>query len=253
MTGQREQGAGAKRYRHAVSLGWFCGTAEELDRIGCREASGPFDWLLTCSLEGLAGILREREAYFPEELRPYKENPAYFYDPAKKISYFHDFTADRPLAEQTAAVREKYARRYERFYRTICEPTLFVRYIYDKKELQYLQEHAGEVLAVLRQFCGGNDLVCLVNGDLLEEPRPAQLGGEEAAIPLYPVAKDERDIVARQFLRKRPDLQRLLLRSVAIPRPRRWLNRLHSLRRRVKKRLRKWADSRRKSRDGAAV
>ncbi len=240
MTGQREQETGARRYRHAVSLGWFCGTAEELDRIGCREASGPFDWLLTCSLEGLAGILQRREAYFPEELRPYKENPAYFYDPVMKISYFHDFTAERPLAEQTDAVREKYARRWERFYRTICEPTLFVRYIYDKKELQYLDEHAGEVLAVLRQFCPGNDLICLVNEDLPEAPRPAQLGGEEAAIPLYPVAKDERDIVARQFLRKRPDLRRLLLRSVAIPPLRRWWNRLRSLRRRARKRLRKW-------------
>ena len=34
-------------YRHVVSLGWFCSVAEEIERLGLRNASYPFDWILT--------------------------------------------------------------------------------------------------------------------------------------------------------------------------------------------------------------
>lgn len=35
-----------KEYSHFISLGCFCGVAEELERLGLRDASYPFDWLI---------------------------------------------------------------------------------------------------------------------------------------------------------------------------------------------------------------
>jgi hypothetical protein len=33
-----------KLYSNCISLGWFCGTASSLSRLGLRSYSGPFDW-----------------------------------------------------------------------------------------------------------------------------------------------------------------------------------------------------------------
>lgn len=33
-----------EQYDNYVSLGWFCGTAGSLSRLGLRNFSGPFDW-----------------------------------------------------------------------------------------------------------------------------------------------------------------------------------------------------------------
>ena len=34
-------------FKHIISLGHFCGVAQELERLGLRDASYPFDWLIT--------------------------------------------------------------------------------------------------------------------------------------------------------------------------------------------------------------
>ena len=34
-------------YQHIISLGHFCAVASELDKLGFREASLPFDWIIS--------------------------------------------------------------------------------------------------------------------------------------------------------------------------------------------------------------
>lgn len=34
-------------YKHVISLGFFCSVALELERKGLRDASYPFDWLIS--------------------------------------------------------------------------------------------------------------------------------------------------------------------------------------------------------------
>lgn len=36
-------------FKHIISLGHFCGVAQELERLGLRDASYPFEWLITSS------------------------------------------------------------------------------------------------------------------------------------------------------------------------------------------------------------
>ena len=33
-----------RQYKNCISLGWFCGTASALSKLGLRSHSGPFDW-----------------------------------------------------------------------------------------------------------------------------------------------------------------------------------------------------------------
>lgn len=32
------------KYENCVSLGWYCGCASSLSKLGLRSVSGPFDW-----------------------------------------------------------------------------------------------------------------------------------------------------------------------------------------------------------------
>lgn len=41
-----------KQYKHFISLGYFCSVALELERIGLRSSSSPFDWCIS-SYEGV--------------------------------------------------------------------------------------------------------------------------------------------------------------------------------------------------------
>ena len=40
-------------YERVISLGWFCGPALEMKRIGLRDGSYPFDWMLTHDFQRL--------------------------------------------------------------------------------------------------------------------------------------------------------------------------------------------------------
>lgn len=40
-----------KKYESVISLGYFCSVAIELEKMGIRNFSTPFDWLITDWLE----------------------------------------------------------------------------------------------------------------------------------------------------------------------------------------------------------
>ena len=48
-----------KKYKHFISLGYFCSVALELERIGLRNCSSPFDWCIT-EWKGLEKALTTR-------------------------------------------------------------------------------------------------------------------------------------------------------------------------------------------------
>ena len=194
-------------FKHFVSLGHFCSVAMDLEALGLREASLPFDWnidldlpkLLDCIRNGFDGFLEE------DELEQSREDPSHYMN-RYGVQFFHDFDPYRSLAEQLPAVQEKYRRRISRFYETVKEPTLFLRYITDAvkdaqgepTEVRYLQTHYDEVLALLRSFNPANDLLLIANEGC-------------AALPsLYTVRPDAGDIVARTPRRANPALGALL-------------------------------------------
>ena len=122
-------------YRYVVSLGFFCSVAMELERIGLRSASFPFDWLIS----DFEGVIKLIENHFDdflayENMAQHKLYPNYYKDTKYGMQFYHDFSAFRSLESQLPRVKNKYDRRIERFYNSIIYPTLFLRYISSESE-----------------------------------------------------------------------------------------------------------------------
>lgn len=182
-------------YAHYISLGSFCSVALELERIGLRDCSSPFDWCLS----GWNGVEQLIDTHFEnfleyDQMSQSREEPEH-YKNQLGIQFFHDFDKYRPLADQLEEVKAKYSRRIDRFYQNIAEPTLFIRYISGKSEKEYLENNYEKILGKLRAYNENNDIVFIANNDL-----------PSLTLPVYLVEKDENDFVARRFLDKNPQL-----------------------------------------------
>ena len=194
----------------------------ELQRYGLRDASYPFDWNISLVEPTFAMLESSFEGFLQlDDLRLESDCVC---DTESGILLYNDFDLARPISEQYELVREKYARRIERFRQAIQQPTLFVRYMTNPEEFGYLNENMDVFLAVLRRTNPLNDLLLIRNDDL----RPA-CGG----LKVYRVEPDEGDRVAHKFLRKNRELRRkvitlnypLGLRALNLVRfwPMRWL------------------------------
>lgn len=189
---------------HYISLGYFCSIAMDLEKLGLRSESSPFDWLIS----DFEGVIRAIENHFEDFLEPNylvqnTHNRAHYKNVKYDFQFFHDFTQYRPLLDQLPSVNDKYHRRIERFYKSITEPTLFIRYINDKpgddnvsKELRWIEDNYDTILSLLKSFHNQNDILFIANDGVTSQK-----------IKLYHVPKDAGDTVARSPLTKTPDLQ----------------------------------------------
>ena len=199
-------------YRHYISLGYFCSVAMELERIGLRSASYPFDWLITPDLSNVMKYIRNGFDGFLEvsEMIQDAEVSSTYINRTTGFKYVHDFKASIPAAEQIDDVALKYRRRIDRFYRDITEPTLFVRYISDEKvcedgryaDLSWIEDNITDIEQTLRSYNPDNRIIWIGNSAL-----------ESTAIPIYTVDKDEGDSVARKPLEKNVGLNDLLMNA----------------------------------------
>jgi len=190
-------------FSHVVSIGSFCSVARELDRYGLRDASYPLDWVI-CSASSAVRLLESRFAGFPR-LESLERDSVHAYivrDTQAGVSFYHDFDTGQPLETQYDSVRSKYERRAERLSRAIRRPTLFVRWIDGQADYDYLNENLKYVLRVLKTYNSANDLLLVGLVGLPE--RCGQLR-------VYTVEADPNDTVAREFVRKNPELRRRLL------------------------------------------
>ena len=117
-----------------ISLGYFCSVALDLEKLGLRSESSPFDWLIS-DFEGVITLIENRFDGFLryEDLAQERVNRAFYRNTRYNISFYHDFDSLAPLADQLEQVQRKYNRRIDRFYKSIQEPTLFIRYISDEE------------------------------------------------------------------------------------------------------------------------
>lgn len=128
------------KYRHIISLGYFCSVASEIERFGFRDKSYPFDWVLSKSFDkvielisnNFKNLVKEEELYQQEESRRSYKN--LYYD----FQFVHDFSEGKSFDSQIKFVQEKYDHRIVRFYQAIQSPTLFIRYIVDENELNFV-------------------------------------------------------------------------------------------------------------------
>ena len=189
--------------KHFISLGYFCSVASELESMGLRNESSPFDWLIS-DFEGVIKAIQNNFENFLdyEYLSQNRQYPAYYLNTKYNVHFYHDFSPYIPLKKQLSLVKEKYSRRIKRFYESISEPTLFVRYISDEqlvngssKELLWIEEHYDEIISLLKSFNENNEILFIANE-----------GNQSSKIEIYHVKKDENDVVNRRPIVSTPCL-----------------------------------------------
>lgn len=199
-------------YKHVISLGWFCGPAMELEKVGLRDASYPFDWLLTHDFKNVILSIKEKKIYNLKlgNMLQYEKVPSHWYNKEYIISLFHDFSEYEYLEKQLPAVNAKYARRFARFYTAIQEPTLFIRYVKDKDELHYIYENEEKINQILQRYNGENVIKYIVHRDIMED---LNVGGKNNKF-IY-VSPDKNDILARSFFDQCDDFKTYLIQNVS--------------------------------------
>lgn len=154
-------------FKHIISLGFFCDLALEIERLGYRDGSYPFDWCISKDWVGLQNAIT---GYFKNYLEydamaQSKEDPTN-YKNDYNIQFFHDFTKYKKLEKQLSDVQKKYDRRIKRFYESIKEPTLFIRVINDEKskeELCYWNNNIIKLELFLQSFCKDNKIIFIAD------------------------------------------------------------------------------------------
>ncbi len=195
-------------FRHFISLGSFCSVALDLEALGLRDASMPFDWNIDLRFEGVIDCIEKGFEHFldGDELRQSEEAPEHYMD-RYDVQFFHDFNMWEPLADQLPAVQDKYERRIRHFYQVTAEPTLFFRYMDDRildadgtiHELRYIEDNYDHVMAVLKALNPENELILIANESVKSEK-----------LKIYSVEKDKGDVVARVPREKNKELGALL-------------------------------------------
>lgn len=191
-------------YTHIVSLGFFCSTASELEKIGLRDASYPFDWLISDFKGVIECIQNDFQDFLKyDNLYQSKNNKNYYLDMKYNFQFFHDFSKHTDLSSQLPSVFGKYNRRIDRFKQNILDPTLFLRYIENQKELDYIEQNYKDIVSLLKSKNSLNDIIFISNDNIKSD-----------LINIYGVKKDENDSVARNFLEKNERLKQFLCSSI---------------------------------------
>lgn len=153
-------------FRHFISLGYSCYVAWNLQDLGLRSESMPFDWAAS-SLDGVRRAIQTdfQDFLAYDNLYQDKKHHHAYQDASYGFDFYHDFKKELPLRWQLPAVKRKYRRRIKRFFRRIKEPTLFIRYIRNEDELLWLAEHHGEIESLLKGFCAGNEILYISDID----------------------------------------------------------------------------------------
>lgn len=184
-----------EKYEHIISLGSFCSPALELERFGFRDASYPFDWVLSHTFKSVLelinnsfkGFLNSDQLYQRRDARQIYENILF------DIIFVHDFSKHRSFHEQYKNIEKKYQRRIDRFYGSIIQPTLFIRYIETTKELCWICRNQIDIVHCLKTYNDKNEILYIVNSETIKKHMILDM-------PVLIVTKDENDTVARKFL-----------------------------------------------------
>lgn len=144
-------------FSNCISLGYYCGTACVLSRLGLRNTSGPFDWYIS----DFQGVLSQIENGFSDFLKRKNlektDNPKIIIDTKYGFVINHDIKNN--FEDEYEEIWRKYNRRITRFKQTVIQPTLFFRCIQNEAEIEYINEHWEHVSFLLKRYNGKNEIV----------------------------------------------------------------------------------------------
>lgn len=191
------------KYKHVISLGWFCSVAEEMEKLGLRNASYPFDWILSDLKTVYDMIEGQCIDYLDAEQLVQDDNVKniYYHRNRKCLAFIHDINPYQDYNKEIEKAEKKYSRRLERLRHDMKEPCIFLRYIMDNEEYQTVFEKRKEIVNWVKSYHSENQIIFIANEDF---------GKNEE---IWSVRKDSDDSVARQFMMQLPDLKEWLLKQ----------------------------------------
>lgn len=213
-----------KTFKYCISLGSFCSVALEMERIGLREGSYPFDWLITNDFNKVLDFIQNRFDGFLElsDLEQ-EEIKTHYYSKKNNLHFYHDFKDHHiPLEQQLPLVKQKYKRRIERFYSSASQPCLFIRYL----SASDTQDACIRGEGIIKSLCPESDIIYIKHGN-------KNSFNENVAI----VIPDEGDIVSRKFLQQLPQLKQYIIENVDVPYLRRKSNQWRWFKKKLIKKL----------------
>ncbi|MBB1094878.1 hypothetical protein H5R92_01415 [Limosilactobacillus sp. BG-MG3-A] len=192
-------------YKNYISLGYFCNVASDLEQLGLRNTSSPFDWVIS-DFEGVIQAIDNQFSDFMvyDNLIQSEKFRNHYFDSKYKIYFFHDFDEYTSLRNQYNIVKEKYDRRIKRFLSNIKEPTIFFRYISSEKdmanELKYIEKNYDYIVNTIKRYNQNNKLIFI--GD-----ESVNSGNK---FTVYHVKVDNNDIVSRHPIINNDELHNIV-------------------------------------------
>lgn len=184
-----------KEYTNYVSLGYFCSIAQDLEKLGLRNFSSPFDWGLSSFSNVIAAIDNKFDNFMDyQNLLQSIVHRNHYCDKKYNFYFFHDFDAYKSLDKQYQSVKEKYYRRINRFLKKIESPTLFIRYISTEElddsgksvELEWIEQNYQYIINVLKRYNPDNNIIYIGDESVHSD-----------VIDVYHVTRDADDKVCR--------------------------------------------------------
>lgn len=148
-------------FENCISLGWFCGTASAMGKLGLRSFSGPFDWILSDYQQVLRMIETDfADLLMKDNLRLLADNPKAFEDTKYGFIYFHDIKVD--FEREYEQIAEKYRRRCRQFMSASQNPTCYLRIVRSVNEIKYIEENQEYIERVIKKSNSLNQVFYLV-------------------------------------------------------------------------------------------
>ncbi|QVJ80596.1 Putative papain-like cysteine peptidase [Prevotella sp. khp1] len=195
-----------KEYQHVISLGHACAVAHELEHLGYRDHSGPFDWCGSRSLKLKMKLLEENFEPLFSGMRIdnlyQRAIPNIYLMKEFQIYFVHDFNATDTLESQLDKVIEKYRRRVSQFYKDIIEPCLFIYYLYDQEDADWIDENHEYVLNFFRKYNQDSDILYITPTGINFRQKSFYVENDEGADHAYDFTQKKPEIL--DYLNKIP-------------------------------------------------
>ena len=148
-------------------MGFCCFVAGNLEKMGLRSASLPYDWNVTYWKAIEDTIVSHFDNYMvKEKLYQYKDYPHCYENCSAGVTFVHDFVDYLPLDKQFDKVKEKYDRRISAFYNSIIEPTVFIRYCMNAEEVYCIEKRYQNIKDIFTGFNEQNEMIFLTHDDI---------------------------------------------------------------------------------------
>lgn len=154
-------------FKHYISLGHCCHIAGNLEKLGLRSASMPYDWNITLWKAIEDSVKNNFDNYLVyDKLYQFKDRPQVYENCEAGVSFVHDFVGHLSLKKQFKNVEEKYKRRISKFYQHIQEPTLFFRYCLNAEEVYEIDMRYNEIIDLFKKHNQDSEVVFLSHSSI---------------------------------------------------------------------------------------